>query len=99
VIHTVGPIWRGGMYNEEKLLSEAYYNSLKLAISKGIKSIAFPSISTGAYGYPIEKASIVALRTIKEFLEKEDFIEKVIIVLFNEKDYEVYKESAMKIFS
>ncbi|MEM2743436.1 MAG: hypothetical protein QXF54_05505, partial [Candidatus Methanomethylicaceae archaeon] len=59
----------------------------------------FPSISTGAYGYPIEKASIVALRTIKEFLEKEDFIEKVIIVLFNEKDYEVYKESAMKIFS
>jgi len=99
VIHTVGPIWRGGMYNEEKLLSEAYYNSLKLAISKGIKSIALPSISTGAYGYPIEKASIVALRTIKEFLEKEDFIEKVIIVLFNEKDYEVYKESAMKIFS
>lgn len=99
VIHTVGPIWRGGTYDEEKLLIEAYYNSLKLAVSKGIKSIAFPSISTGAYGYPIEEASKIALRTIKEFLEKEDFIEEVIIVLFNERDYEVYKASAMKIFS
>lgn len=98
VIHTVGPIWRGGKFDEEKLLSEAYYNSLKLAISKGIKRIAFPSISTGAYGYPIEEASKVALRTIKEFLEKEDFIEEVIIVLFSERDYEVYKASAMKIF-
>lgn len=72
---------------------------LKLAVSKGIKSIAFPSISTGAYKYPIEKASEIALRTIKEFLEKEDFIERVAIVLFNERDYEVYRASAMRIFT
>jgi O-acetyl-ADP-ribose deacetylase (regulator of RNase III) len=97
VIHTVGPIWRGGKYEEAKLLYQAYYNSLKIAVSKGIKTIAFPSISTGAYGYPIEEASIIALKTIKEFLEKEDFIEKVFIVLYKDRDYEVYKEVAEKI--
>ncbi|NHV45282.1 MAG: O-acetyl-ADP-ribose deacetylase [Candidatus Verstraetearchaeota archaeon] len=97
VIHTVGPIWRGGKHEEAKLLYQAYYNSLKIAVSKGIKTIAFPSISTGAYGYPIEEASIIALKAIKEFLEKEDFIEKVFIVLYKDRDYEVYKEVAEKI--
>jgi len=97
VIHTVGPIWRGGSQGEPELLAEAYRNSLKLAISKGLKTIAFPSISTGAYGYPIEKASRIALTTVKRFLEKEDRLEKVVFVLFTEKDLEVYKEAAKEV--
>ncbi|MEM1726681.1 MAG: O-acetyl-ADP-ribose deacetylase, partial [Candidatus Bathyarchaeia archaeon] len=64
VIHTVGPVWRGGKSGEAELLAEAYRNSLKLAVSKGIKTIAFPSISTGAYGYPIDEASRIALSTV-----------------------------------
>lgn len=99
VIHTVGPVWRGGGSGEPELLADAYRNSLKLAVSKGLKTIAFPSISTGAYGYPIEKASQVALSTVKEFLEKEDKLEKVVFVLFSSRDLEIYKDVAKKIFS
>lgn len=95
VIHTVGPIWRGGSYNEAQLLEKAYLNSLKLAIENGLKTISFPSISTGAYGYPIEKASGVALRTIINFLENENKIEEVRIVLFTENDFRIY-EKALK---
>ena len=98
VIHTVGPIWKGGNSNEAELLSNAYKNSLKIAKSRGLKSIAFPSISTGAYRYPIEKASIVALSTVKEFLEKEDELEEVIFVLFSKKDLEIYEQNAIEIF-
>ncbi|MBS7647303.1 MAG: O-acetyl-ADP-ribose deacetylase [Candidatus Bathyarchaeia archaeon] len=97
VIHTVGPIWRGGSQSEPELLAEAYRNSLKLAVSKGLKTIAFPSISTGAYGYPIEKACKVALTTVKEFLEKENKIDKVVLVLFSKRDFEIYKEAAKEI--
>ncbi|MEM3464024.1 MAG: O-acetyl-ADP-ribose deacetylase [Candidatus Bathyarchaeia archaeon] len=99
VIHTVGPVWRGGRSGEPELLADAYRNSLKLAVSKGLKTIAFPSISTGAYGYPIEKASQVAISTVKEFLEKEDKLEKVVFVLFSSRDLEIYKDAAKKIFS
>ena len=98
VIHTVGPVWRGGKYEEPKLLAEAYLNSLRLAVSKGLKTVAFPSISTGAYGYPIEKACKIALKTVKEFLEKEDKLDEVIFVLFTQKDLEIYKKTAEKIF-
>lgn len=97
VIHTVGPVWHGGDRGEPELLAEAYRNSLKLALSKGLKTVAFPSISTGAYRYPIEKASRIALKTTKEFLEKEDKLEAVIFVLFTEHDLEVYKEAAKDI--
>lgn len=97
VIHTVGPIWRGGTRSEPELLAEAYRNSLKLAVSKGLKTIAFPSISTGAYGYPIEKASRIAIATVKEFLNKEDKLEKVVFVLFTRHDLEIYKEAAKEI--
>ena len=97
VIHTVGPIWRGGESGEPELLAEAYRNSLALAVSKGLKTIAFPSISTGAYGYPIEKACKVALKTVKEFLEKEDKLEKVVLVLYSKHDFEVYNEAAKEI--
>ncbi|MEM2536368.1 MAG: O-acetyl-ADP-ribose deacetylase [Candidatus Hadarchaeales archaeon] len=98
VIHTVGPIWRGGNKREPQLLAKAYRSSLSLAVSKGIKRISFPSISTGAYGYPVEKASRVALRAVKEFLEREDRLEEVRFVLFTESDLRVYEEAAKEIF-
>jgi len=93
VIHTVGPVWHGGIRGEPDLLAEAYRNSLRLAVSKGLKTIAFPAISAGAYGYPIEKASRIALATVKEFLRKEDRLEKVVFVLFTKHDLEIYKET------
>src|SRR5512135_1849563 len=86
VIHTVGPIWRGGFHDEAKLLRAAYRNCLKLAVASGLKSIAFPSISTGAYGYPTEEAARVAISTVKDYLEKEDRVEKVEFVLFSQRD-------------
>jgi len=90
VIHTVGPIWRGGNRGEPGLLAQAYQNSLRLAVSKGLKTVAFPSISTGAYGYPVEDACRVALKAVKEFLEKEDNLDEVVFVLFSENALEVY---------
>ena len=93
VIHTVGPVWRGGNRGEPELLAQAYQNSLTLAGSKGLRTIAFPSISTGAYGYPIEDASHIALKTVKEVLEKEDSLDEVVFVLFSEPDLKIYMET------
>ena len=90
VIHTVGPVWLGGFHVEAELLKQAYRNSLKLAAAKGLKTIAFPSISTGAYGYPIEEASRIAIKTVLDFLEKEDKLEKIIFVLFSKNAFETY---------
>ena len=90
VVHTVGPIWRGGFQEEAKLLKKAYRSSLKLAVTYGLKTVAFPSISTGAYGYPVEEASRVAVGAVKDFLEKEDKLERVSFVLFSDLDFEVY---------
>ncbi len=87
----------GGFHVEAELLKQAYRNSLKLAVAKGLKTIAFPSISTGAYGYPIEEASRIAIGTVKDFLEKEDKLEKVIFVLFSERDFQIYVETAKSI--
>jgi O-acetyl-ADP-ribose deacetylase (regulator of RNase III) len=98
VIHTVGPVWLGGFHVEAELLKQAYRNTLKLAVSKGIRTIAFPSISTGAYGYPIEEASRVALGTVKVLLENEDKLEKVIFVLFSDEAFEVYLKTAEMYF-
>ena len=97
VVHTVGPIWRGGNRDEPKLLSNAYRNSLELAVTRGLKTIAFPSISTGAYGYPIEKASRIALETVKNFLEEKNGLEEVRFVLFSKSDLETYKEAIKEI--
>ena len=97
VIHTVGPVWRGGIHGEPELLAEAYLNSLRLAVSERLKTMAFPSISTGAYRYPIEKASRIALTTVKEFLEREDKLDKVVFVLFTRHDLEIYKKAAKEI--
>ena len=91
VIHTVGPVWRGGNNNEDKLLANCYKNSLKLAEENNIKTIAFPSISTGVYSFPFERACKIAIKTVKEFLENNTSIEKVIFVCFSESDLEIYK--------
>jgi O-acetyl-ADP-ribose deacetylase (regulator of RNase III) len=97
VIHTVGPIWRGGRSGEPRLLAEAYRNSLELATRKGLKRISFPSMSTGAYGYPIEEAARIALKTVKEFLEEKDSMEEVNFVLFTKSDVQTYQEAAAEI--
>ena len=91
VVHTVGPVWSGGNRNEEQLLRNAYYNSLNLVMEKGIKSVSFPSISTGVYRFPIDKASRIALNTVKEFLQKHSFVE-VRFVLFSERDLKAYED-------
>lgn len=90
VIHTVGPIWRGGNHNEEQLLAGCYTSSLRLAVQNNLKTIAFPSISTGAYGFPIQKASKIALTRTIAFLTEFPEIEKVIFVCFSRSDYEIY---------
>jgi len=90
VIHTVGPVWRGGYANEAETLASAYRESLKLAGANRITSIAFPSISTGAYGYPVEKAARIALRTVADFLAGQTSIKEVVFVLHDPHSYEVY---------
>lgn len=94
VIHTVGPVWRGGSHSEPGLLAHAYTNSLELAVSQNLKTIAFPSISTGAYGYPVQDASRIALATAKQFLEEHNKLIKVIFVLFTKNDFEIYEKAA-----
>jgi len=93
VIHTVGPIYLDGKHKEPEILKNAYTNSLKLAEEQGIKSIAFPSISTGAYGYPAKEASKIALEAIISYLKTETTLEIVKIVLFKVELFEIYKHS------
>lgn len=97
VIHTVGPVWHGGLQEESNLLKMAYRNSMKLAVAKGLKTLAFPSISTGAYGYPTQEASIIALKTIRAFLKNEDKLEKVSMILFSDRDFNIYSTSIKEI--
>jgi len=96
VIHTVGPIWRGGSHEESKSLTESYRNSLELAVEKGVRTISFPSISTGAYGYPIQEAGRIALTTVIDFLKKNDKIDQVRFILFSNQDLEVYLKEINK---
>jgi len=90
VIHTVGPVWHGGNKSEPQLLADAYKNSLKVAIENGIKTISFPSISTGAYGYPVEKASVVAVNAVIGFLGEFKSIEEVRFILHSSYDLAIY---------
>lgn len=91
VIHTVGPVWNGEKEEKKKLLADCYKNSLKLALENGIKTIAFPNISTGIYHFPKDIAAEIAIQTVKEFSRKEEF-EKIIFVCFDEENYSIYKD-------
>jgi O-acetyl-ADP-ribose deacetylase (regulator of RNase III) len=90
VIHTVGPIWRGGTQNEPHLLESAYRSSLALAKQYGLRTVAFPSISTGIYGYPLEKAAPIALKVL---LDEAPNFDALYLVAFDEKTYEAYQKA------
>jgi O-acetyl-ADP-ribose deacetylase (regulator of RNase III) len=92
VIHTVGPIWRGGKRGEPETLANCYWSSLQIAVENGIKTIAFPAISCGAYGYPIPDAAQIAVKTTRDFLGTADDIDKVIFALWDEGAYDAYRE-------
>lgn len=91
VIHTVGPVWRGGKDGEDQLLADCYRNSLELARRHHIRSIAFPSISTGAYRFPFELAARIAIETVTQFLETDEEIEKVVFCCFGEDAARTYR--------
>jgi len=94
VIHTVGPIWQGGNKGEASLLESAYRESLKLAAEHNLTSISFPSISTGAYGYPVAEAARVAIKAVASFLsEKVTSLKEVVFVLFDSRTYEAYSSA------
>ncbi len=100
VIHTVGPVWRGGNSNEHILLTNCYKNSLTRAVESGAKSIAFPSISTGAYGYPVEEASKVAVKAVVEFIkEQPGKLGEIRFVLFDNKSFGTYKTEVQSIMT
>lgn len=93
VIHTVGPVWRGGDRGEKALLESCYRNSLRLAAEKGLSSVAFPSVSTGAFGYPVKEAARVALGAAAKFIEEEEKSPSLVrFVLFDEKTFRAYRE-------
>jgi O-acetyl-ADP-ribose deacetylase (regulator of RNase III) len=99
VIHTVGPVWHGGNHNEPQLLGSCYQSCLALAKEKGLRSLAFPSISTGAYRYPIASASEIALRTVKKFIEDNPgAFSCITFVLFSDADLKVYNQARARIF-
>jgi len=96
VIHTVGPVWHGGNSNESQLLANCYKNSLNLAMKKSIKTISFPAISTGVYGYPIENAAVIALKTTFDFVKEKNFFDEIVFVLYSQSDYDVYEKTLNK---
>jgi O-acetyl-ADP-ribose deacetylase (regulator of RNase III) len=91
VIHTVGPVWREGIHDEINLLKSAYQKSLELALENQIKTLAFPNISTGIYGFPKALAGEIAVHTVRAFLKKNDTIEKVVFAVFDDENFEIYK--------
>lgn len=93
VIHTVGPVWKGGDKNEEALLASCYRKSLQVAVENKLNSISFPSISTGVYGFPFEKACRIALREIRSFLAAHPDFKEVRLVCFSDSDYQMFKEA------
>ena len=91
VVHSVGPVWKGGQYNEDDLLASAYRNSLRIAASFKLESIAFPNISTGIYGYPKDRAAKIALEEVRSHLDTDTSIKKVIFCIFDEENLEIYR--------
>jgi O-acetyl-ADP-ribose deacetylase (regulator of RNase III) len=93
VIHTVGPVWSGGDSNEDNLLATCYKNCFQAALELGVKTIAFPSISTGAYRFPLDRATEIALRETKEFLESTKTLERILFVCFGERVLKTYQDA------
>jgi len=91
VIHTVGPVWRNGQSGEPDLLASCYRNSLKLAVDYHLKSIAFPAISTGVYGYPVELAAKVAVTTVRDFIRSPSSLEQILFCCFSASDLKIYQ--------
>jgi O-acetyl-ADP-ribose deacetylase (regulator of RNase III) len=91
VIHTVGPVWSGGKNKEDQLLANAYENSLRKALDKNCRTIAFPNISTGIYGFPKERAANIAIHTVKKFLTSDGQIQKIIFCCYDEENFTIYK--------
>ncbi len=99
VIHTVGPVWGDGKRGEEEKLESAYRRSLEVASENGVRTIAFPSISTGAYRFPIDKAAQIALNTVTKYLKDHPEIEQAAFVLFSDRDLGEYEEALKELFS
>jgi O-acetyl-ADP-ribose deacetylase (regulator of RNase III) len=98
VIHTVGPVWRGGGHGEDELLARCYKNSLEAARKLGLRSVAFPSISTGAYGFPLERATEIALGETARFLETDTTLTEVVFVCFSGEALRTYEKAARRLF-
>ena len=98
VIHTVGPVWNGGRDHEPELLAACYHNTLALAVSKGLRSLAFPNISTGIYGYPKDKAAVIALARVKQFLTgnpgmaRDTLLDEILFVCFDQENFVLYED-------
>jgi len=92
VIHTVGPVWKGGNKREPELLANAYSNSLAVASRHGLQTIAFPNISTGVYGFPKEKAADIAISTVMDYLKRHSDIQKIWFVCFDQENYGIYEK-------
>ncbi|MDI9534118.1 MAG: O-acetyl-ADP-ribose deacetylase [Bacteroidota bacterium] len=91
VIHTVGPVWHGGMNDEDQLLANSYSNSLRLAVDNGVKTIAFPNISTGVYGFPKERAANIAIEAVRKFLKNDKSLHEVVFVCFDRENHAIYE--------
>lgn len=94
IIHTVGPIWRGGENGEDDLLASSYRRSLEVAAQVGVRTVAFPSISTGAYNFPLDRAASIAIKTIRDFIDVTDTINDVHIVCFDARTFAAYQTAA-----
>lgn len=93
VIHTVGPVWQGGGHGEDELLADCYRNSLGLAVERGVRTIAFPAISTGVYGFPMARAARIAVREVRRFLETDSHLQEVLLVCYDPEAYRIFAEA------